>query len=260
MNGHMSSTSSDSAMLLELQDDTCYQGYSFGAPNKNVSGELVFQTGMVGYPESITDPSYKGQILVITYPLIGNYGVPSRTTPDQIVEGLPAHFEAAQIHVAGLVVASYSGEDYSHHLATSSLGTWLKEQDVPAMYGVDTRALTKKIREKGSMLGKMLIEKQSATNGVVNGSPADSGLTKRSSPEALKGNFEQADWTDPNKRNLVASGKNIRSWTFELEVNLTATHSIHSRAAMLQSVKSCCAEASFRPAITRSMCRCRSQI
>ena len=260
MNGNMSSTSSDSAMLLKVQDETCYEGYSFGASHKSVSGELVFQTGMVGYPESITDPSYKGQILVITYPLIGNYGVPSRTAPDQIVEGLPAHFEAAQIHVAGLVVASYSGEDYSHHLATSSLGTWLKEQHVPAMYGVDTRALTKKIREKGSMLGKMLFEKQSVINGVVNGDLAKSGLLKSSSPEALREKFEEADWTDPNKRNLVASGKSTLFWIFALQVNLTATHSIYSRAAMLQSFKSYCAEASFRPAITRSMCRCRSQI
>ena len=130
------------AVRLELKDGTTYSGFSFGA-DKSVSGELVFQTGMVGYPESITDPSYKGQILVITFPLVGNYGVPARDTMDDLLGDLPAHFEASQIHVSGLVVASYSGEDYSHHLATSSLGTWLKEESIPAMYGVDTRALTK---------------------------------------------------------------------------------------------------------------------
>src|SRR5277367_3167843 len=110
----------DEALIsLELEDGTVYQGYSFGA-QKSVAGELVFQTGMVGYPESVTDPSYRGQILVVTFPLAGNYGVPSRETMDDLLKELPAHFEAAQIHVAGLVVASYSGEEYSHYLATSS--------------------------------------------------------------------------------------------------------------------------------------------
>ena len=106
------------------------EGKSFGA-ERSVAGELVFQTGMVGYPESITDPSYRGQILVVTFPLVGNYGVPSRETRDPILPDLPAHFEASEIHIAGLVVASYCGEDYSHYLAESSLGTWLKEQNVP---------------------------------------------------------------------------------------------------------------------------------
>ena len=125
------------------------EGKSFGA-ERSVAGELVFQTGMVGYPESITDPSYRGQILVVTFPLVGNYGVPSRETRDPILPDLPAHFEASEIHIAGLVVASYCGEDYSHYLAESSLSTWLKEQNVPAICGVDTRALTKRIREEGA--------------------------------------------------------------------------------------------------------------
>ncbi|KAI9873539.1 MAG: hypothetical protein M1823_007895, partial [Watsoniomyces obsoletus] len=111
---------------------------------------------MVGYPESVTDPSYQGQILVMTFPLVGNYGVPSRDTLDGLLGDLPKHFESDRIHVAGLVVASYAGEKYSHHLATSSLGAWLREQGVPAMYGVDTRALTKIIRTEGSMLGRMM--------------------------------------------------------------------------------------------------------
>ena len=155
-------------MQLELQDGTFYIGTSFGA-EKSVSGELVFQTGMVGYPESITDPSYRGQILVITFPLIGNYGVPSREERDALLGDFPAFFEAGEIHVAGLIVASYCGEDYSHHLAKSSLGTWLREQGVPAMQGVDTRALTKRIRQEGSMLGKILVADGTYGNVLTNG-------------------------------------------------------------------------------------------
>lgn len=180
---------------LEIEDGSSYQGYSFGAA-KSIAGELVFQTGMVGYPESVTDPSYRGQILVITFPLVGNYGVPSRETMDELLGDLPAHFESSEIHVAGLVVASYCGEDYSHFLAASSLGAWLKEQGVPAMYGVDTRALTKKIREKGSMLGKLRLENGSLTSG---------GAAAESLPSLE--NFEQVDWANPNEKNLVAQGK-----------------------------------------------------
>ncbi|EEA21481.1 Carbamoyl-phosphate synthase [Talaromyces marneffei ATCC 18224] len=179
-------------MALELEDGTVYQGYSFGA-EKSVAGELVFQTGMVGYPESVTDPSYRGQILVITFPLVGNYGVPSRETMDEILKELPKHFESSQIHIAALVVASYFGEDYSHFLAKSSLGTWLKEQNVPAVYGIDTRALTKRIREEGSMLGRLLLESSQVPNG-----------TEITSPAEWKQHFEQVEWVDPNKKNLVA--------------------------------------------------------
>ena len=187
------------AMRLELKDGTTYSGAGFGA-DKSVSGELVFQTGMVGYPESITDPSYKGQILVVTFPLVGNYGVPSRDIIDEILGDLPAYFEASRVHITGLVVASYSGEDYSHHLATSSLGTWLKEQGIPAMYGVDTRALTKRIREDGSMLGKMVIEAKNQTNGIVNGQNCSDPYTQAPS-------FEEVEWDDPNTKNLVAEGE-----------------------------------------------------
>src|SRR3954468_15542352 len=100
-------------MALELQDGYVCFGHSFGA-DKSIAGELVFQTGMVGYPESITDPSYRGQILVITFPLVGNYGVPSREAMDSLLEDIPAYFEAREIHIAGLVVATYAGEEYSH--------------------------------------------------------------------------------------------------------------------------------------------------
>lgn len=181
---------------LELQDGAVYTGYSFGA-KKSIAGELVFQTGMVGYPESVTDPSYRGQILVITFPLVGNYGVPSRDTMDELLKDLPAHFESSQIHIAGLVVASYTGDEYSHYLATSSLGAWLKEQGVPAMYGVDTRALTKRIRNEGSMLGRMLLQK-SQLNG--NASAQIKSLDWRA-------DFETIDWINPNSKNLVADGE-----------------------------------------------------
>jgi carbamoyl-phosphate synthase/aspartate carbamoyltransferase len=199
-------TQDEGLIALELQDGAVYQGYSFGA-KKSVAGELVFQTGMVGYPESITDPSYRGQILVITFPLVGNYGVPSRETTDDLLKDLPAHFEASQIHIAGLITASYSGEDYSHFLATSSLGTWLKEQGVPAIYGVDTRALTKRIRQEGSMLGRMLLQKSNLSNGYANGLP--NGTTAVASPEDWRSGFETIDWVNPNAQNLVADGESL---------------------------------------------------
>lgn len=171
---------------LELKDGTVVQGYSFGA-DVSVAGELVFQTGMVGYPESITDPSYRGQILVITFPLVGNYGVPSREEVDEFVAGLPKYFESYNIHVAGLVVASYT-EQYSHYLATSSLGDWLKEQGIPAIYGVDTRALTQHIRNRGSTLSRILSRKAGVTSPSAN----------------WRDDFESLEWDDPNLRNLVA--------------------------------------------------------
>lgn len=195
---------------LELKDGTVYQGYSFGA-EKNVAGELVFQTGMVGYPESVTDPSYRGQILVITFPLVGNYGVPSRTAVDELLHDLPKYFEASEIHIAGLVTASYSGKDFCHHLAVSSLGTWLKEQGVPAMYGVDTRALTKQIREQGSMLGRLLLQKTSKLDGLTNGHSTVFGSPQQTTAlgKDWASEFESVDWIDPNTQNLVSDGETL---------------------------------------------------
>lgn len=131
-------------MKLVLKDGTTYEGESFGG-RTSAPGEVVFNTGMVGYVESLTDPSYAGQILVLTYPLVGNYGVPA-----------PSRFESKKIQVAGLVVSEHS-ETYSHHAAKQSLGDWLKKSDIPAIQGVDTRALTKKLREHGVMLGRLEI-------------------------------------------------------------------------------------------------------
>lgn len=195
---------SDRSMFLELETGTVYQGYSFGA-EKSISGELVFQTGMVGYPESITDPSYRGQILVITFPLVGNYGVPSRATMDDLLQDVPAYFEGRMIHVAGLVVASHSGEDFSHFLAESSLSTWLKEQGVPAIYGVDTRALTKRIREHGSMLGKMLIEAKNQINGI--GSQNSKNPLTSYLQEDWRSNLKDIGWFNPDEKNLVDEGE-----------------------------------------------------
>lgn len=198
---------SDRSMFLELETGTVYQGYSFGA-EKSISGELVFQTGMVGYPESITDPSYRGQILVITFPLVGNYGVPSRATMDHLLHDVPAYFEGRMIHIAGLVVASHSGEDFSHFLAESSLSTWLKEQGVPAMYGVDTRALTKRIREHGSMLGKLLIEAKYQINGIGSQNSNTTPLAPYLQ-EDWRRNLRDIDWFNPNEKNLVDEGEKV---------------------------------------------------
>jgi carbamoyl-phosphate synthase small subunit len=130
---------------LELEDGTIFAGRQFGFP-KSVSGEVVFNTGMVGYTESLTDPSYSGQILVLTYPLVGNYGV-------------PANFESERIHASALVVAELALE-YSHAEAQKSLPQWLHEQGVPCLSGIDTRALTKRLRRQGCMLGKVVAGEQ----------------------------------------------------------------------------------------------------
>jgi len=136
---------------LELQDGTCFSGEPFG-DFRPTAGEVVFNTGMVGYPESLTDPSYRGQILVLTYPLVGNYGVPADGLDDL---GLPAAFESDRIQVAGLVVATLS-RDHSHHSSVRSLSEWLEEQGVPGLTGVDTRHITKRLRARGVMPGRLV--------------------------------------------------------------------------------------------------------
>lgn len=159
------------AMKLLLQDGTVFEGESFGA-SSNAAGEVVFATGMTGYVESFSDPSFAGQILMCTYPLIGNYGVPSSDK-----------FESEKMQIAGLVVANYS-DTYSHHDAVQSLADWCKASGVPAITGVDTRAITKRLREKGAMLGQLI----------------HSG--------------EPGDFFDPNTENLVAkvSPKEVRTY------------------------------------------------
>jgi carbamoyl-phosphate synthase small subunit len=156
------------SIKLILEDGAEFTGHSFGSP-VSVSGEVVFNTAMTGYPESLTDPSYKGQILVLTYPLIGNYGVPSNKMENDLFK----YFESYTLHISGLVISDYS-EKFSHWNASKSLGEWLKEHAIPGISGVDTRALTKRLREKGTMLGKII-------------SPG-----------------KDIDFYDPNKDNLVA--------------------------------------------------------
>src|SRR3989344_5860693 len=137
--------------ILVLSDGTTFQGQSFGA-NVDSDGEVVFNTAMAGYPESMTDPSYRGQILVTTYPLIGNYGVPSEELNEW---GFSKNLESENIHIQGLVVLQVS-ETYSHHAAKSSLQEWMVKHNIPGITGVDTRALTKHLRERGVMLGKIV--------------------------------------------------------------------------------------------------------
>lgn len=153
---------------LTLEDGTVYSGRSFGAPAAS-AGEVVFNTAMTGYPESLTDPSYKGQILCLTYPLVGNYGAPAKSEENDLL----SFYESSSIHISGLIVSDYSF-DYSHWNASESLDEWLKRNGIPGVFGIDTRALTKRIREKGAMLGKLEPE------GTV------------------------TDFFDPNKTNLVA--------------------------------------------------------
>jgi carbamoyl-phosphate synthase small subunit len=148
------------AAQLVLEDGTAIAGRLFGAP-KSAAGEVVFNTGMVGYTEALTDPSYRGQIMVLTYPLVGNYGVP------------PA-FESPRIQAAALVVSELALE-YSHAAAQRSLPQWLADEGIPCLAGIDTRALTKHLRTRGCMLGKV----------VVGG--------------------EDIAFHDPNKDNLVAA-------------------------------------------------------
>jgi len=152
---------------LVLQDGSEFHGYSFGY-EKSTNGEVVFNTGMVGYPETMTDPSYRGQILVCTYPLIGNYGIPDCEREN----GMLKNFESEAIHVRALIVSDYSDE-YSHWSAEKSLSEWMCGQQIPGIYGIDTRKLTRKLREQGTMPGKIII------------------------------NDEAIDFEDPNKKDLV---------------------------------------------------------
>jgi carbamoyl-phosphate synthase small subunit len=155
--------------FLILEDGTKLKGESFGYAS-GAPGEVVFNTGMVGYPETLTDPSYRGQILVCTYPLIGNYGIPPEIRNDELLE----NFESDGIHIRGLVVSEYS-EEYSHWNASISLEEWMISQQIPGISGIDTRMLTQKLREKGTMKG-MIVHKEN----------------------------EQMEFEDPNLNDLVA--------------------------------------------------------
>jgi carbamoyl-phosphate synthase small subunit len=148
----MSSKKKQARLILE--DGSEFSGISFGYAS-NTNGEVVFNTGMVGYPETMTDPSYRGQILAFTFPLIGNYGVPDYEREN----GLLKYFESEKIHCRAIVVLDYSNE-YSHWNGKRSLDDWMKEQKIPGIYGIDTRMLTRKLREKGTMLGKIIVDEK----------------------------------------------------------------------------------------------------
>ncbi|MBP9718111.1 glutamine-hydrolyzing carbamoyl-phosphate synthase small subunit [Candidatus Gracilibacteria bacterium] len=156
---------------LVLTDGSSFEGKPFGAPVSS-EGEVVFNTGMVGYPESLTDPSYRGQILVLTYPLVGNYGVPSQERDEYKMKKF---FESDSMHIRGLIVSEYC-DTYSHWNAKESLSKWMQYYNIPGLTGIDTRALTQKLREHGVMLGQIV---------------ADGKQPKK----AIE---------DPNKENLVA--------------------------------------------------------
>ncbi|MBI2464060.1 glutamine-hydrolyzing carbamoyl-phosphate synthase small subunit [Candidatus Peregrinibacteria bacterium] len=196
---------------LILEDGSSYEGISFGAEMPK-SGEVVFNTGMVGYPETFTDPSYKGQILILTYPLIGNYGIPNEKI---IKQHLSEAFESEKAQIQGLIVTEYS-RNYHHWRANGSLSDWLKKYDVPGISGIDTRMLTQKIREKGAMLGKIVpsntnnatITHQSirstpttihstATNKTTTTNRADT-----SNPTTI--DEKNTEFYDPNTHNVVA--------------------------------------------------------
>ena len=142
-------------VTLVLEDGTEFRGKSFGY-EQPVAGEVVFNTAMMGYPESLTDPSYAGQLMTLTYPLVGNYGVPPFTiAPD----GIATFMESDKIYASAIIVADYS-EEYSHWNAVESLADWLKREHVPGITGIDTRQLTKVLREHGVMMGKILFDDQ----------------------------------------------------------------------------------------------------
>lgn len=140
-------------VTLRLEDGTEFYGTSFGY-EKPVAGEVVFNTAMMGYPESLTDPSYAGQLMTLTFPLVGNYGVPPFTFEEN---GLPTFMESEKIHVRAIIVSDYSRE-FSHWNGVETLADWLKREQVPGITGIDTRQLTKVLREHGVMMGKILFD------------------------------------------------------------------------------------------------------
>ena len=168
---------------LILDNGTVFCGWSFGA-DVNTVGEVVFNTAMMGYPESLTDPSYAGQILVTTFPLIGNYGVPSTGIG---ADGLPLFMESDRIHPKGLIVADYS-EEYSHWNAKESLSSWLKREGIPAISGIDTRRLTKLLREHGVMRGRISL--------TPNPSPVREGNIVSEGSDNLNEDYGSINWVE----------------------------------------------------------------
>jgi carbamoyl-phosphate synthase small subunit len=180
---------------LMLEEGPLIEGFGFGYPS-DVSGEVVFNTGMVGYTETLTDPSYRGQILCLTYPLVGNYGVPDMQMRDQF--GLPRFFESLSIQVRGLLVHDLSNTA-SHWSCTKNLDQWLYEQKIPGIYGIDTRELTKRLRVRGVMMGAMsvaLARGLSATKkfGTFRMENNSKGQANRSQKAKLRDQLDQSNY------------------------------------------------------------------
>ena len=176
-------------VTLILDDGSRFHGKSFGY-EKPVAGEVVFNTAMTGYPESLTDPSYAGQLMTLTYPLVGNYGVPPFSIEPN---GLATFMESERIHAEAIIVSDYS-QEYSHWNAVESLADWLKREQVPGITGIDTRELTKVLREHGVMMGRIVFddEPESAPEAVYSGVNSDTFClsTKKINRVAFVGNLE----------------------------------------------------------------------
>jgi len=175
----LNSCKSKNAALV-LEDGTFFLGKGFGAAKK-LTGEVVFSTSMVGYPEALTDPSYKGQILALTYPLVGNYGVP----PYDLNLGVPLYFESGRVQTSGLIIHELCEHPY-HWASTRTLDKWLQDEGIPGICGIDTRRLTKKLRTHGVMLG------------IINVCEEDEELNLENLIDEAK------NIPDPNKTDLVA--------------------------------------------------------
>ena len=212
------------------QDGPVFHGKSFGAKS-NISGEAVFTTSLVGYPESMTDPSYRGQILVFTQPLIGNYGVPSSQRDDF---GLLKYFESPNIQCVGVVVADYALQ-YSHWTAVESLSEWCAREGVPAISGVDTRAIVTFLRERGSSLARITIgEEYDADQDEAFVDPEQINLVKRVSTKApfhvpsAKGDLHVAVIDCGVKENilrsLVSRGASVTVFPYDFPIHKVAHH------------------------------------
>lgn len=198
---------------LILKDGTVFEGKPAGY-KKSTAGEVVFATGMVGYEQSLTDPSYAGQILTFTYPLIGNWGVPEQK-----------YWESKKIQVQAVVISDLT-KNPNHHLSMQNLEKWLVSQKIPAIVGVDTRKLTQRLRERGVMLGKILI----GDSDIDFWDPLETNLVAKVSPEKLtihkpivktiysgiKIGLLNCGAKETIKRNLLSRGATV----FELPWNL----------------------------------------
>ena len=173
-------------VTLVLSDGTKFKGKSFGY-EKEVVGEVVFNTAMMGYPESLTDPSYAGQLMTLTYPLVGNYGVPPFTVEQN---GLSTFMESDKIYASAIIVSDYS-MSYSHWNANESLGDWLKREGVPGVTGIDTRELTKVLREHGVMMGRLVFEGKSYE---ANGAYETNEAHEPNKPQTIQEDYGSINW------------------------------------------------------------------